>query len=350
MCEADPTAPRCETTISRVCGRDSLDVLCAGNETYYPSQYTACERNNTNPRCALTISRVCNANVLDGLCKELETYFTMQKTACEGEPNSKRCKATYARICRNDIFNPYCADAEAHYPAQKTACRSELNSERCKAIITRACGASPRDRLCNGLKTNAQVCTDTPFNTACQKNNLTRYDFNEIMGSVAYIESGFRYIESGSSGGDCQDSRYRSGFYCFARVPYPYADIKPLNDTNTGTATYTGDLTIAYHNNDYSNAELAAPNYEYEHAEQTTNINLIVNFGDNSLSYSGTIASNAFSINGNFTDRGHITGTANFRDTEALLRGLIGQTEMIGGFATGFNDKAFAGGFTATRE
>ena len=137
-------------------------------------------------------------------------------------------------------------------------------------------------------------------------------------------------------------------FIAQARVPYLNADIKPLNDTNTGIATYTGDLTIVYHNNDYSDEERATQNYEYE--TQTTNINLAVNFGDNSLSYSGTIASNAFSINGNFTDRGQITGTANFREAEAVLGGLIGQTEMIGVFATGFNDKAFAGGFTATRE
>ncbi len=380
-CEYVPNSERCKATTARICGADIFNLYCDEAEAYYPAQKAACNGgayvSNSNHNhiahiCRLTTTRVCRADALDTICDRLTEYQPARLTACRIDNTDPRCESTIRRVCEADThtapLDAVCNGLTEYYPAQKKACRINTHRTICVSTVERICGADSLDDFCIGLTkyhpmqktacesepnsercapTRARLCPDTPFDTACQENNLTGYDFYEV--------DGLNRIYWGRNNN--VDARIRvrcyegnRGVFCGGSLPFTGIDIKPLNDTNTGTAIYTGDLTIAYHNNDYSDEQRAAPNYEYEYAEQTININLAVNFGDNSLSYSGTIADNAFSINGSFTDRGHITGTANFRDTEAGLFGLIGQTEMIGAFRSQYTDKDFAGGFTATRE
>ena len=147
--------------------------------------------------------------------------------------------------------------------------------------------------------------------------------------------------------------------YCIAKIPN-LINIKPLNNTDTGTATYAG-LVVVQHGGNYSSRD--SNGYTYNSA-LTKNIDIIVNFDDKTLSYSGNLvfrdasraysqsASYKFSINGDFTDRGILTGIVNFNsygfwDTKAPLIGLIGEDELIGIFSS---KESFAGGFTATRQ
>ncbi|MCA8836001.1 MAG: transferrin-binding protein-like solute binding protein [Proteobacteria bacterium] len=344
-CKRYPLSDQCRPTITRVCGADVLDTLCRLTR-YYNARVAACISNNTDPRCASHIAGECSSNPFHTICLGLPEYFTARFTECELYEYNKRsyirtqdkryytqfsrtdgqCAPTTERVCGgDDALNSYCDGLTQYEPARKAACNSDNPDPRCPPIM-------------------AQLCIDTPFDTACQKNNLTYYDLYDLSVSLSF--NTWRRLPTQYI---CNHNQFTRSPNCYFNLSTTI-NITPLNDTNTGTATYTGGLRIVYDNNDYSEAERADPNYEYEYENQTTNINLVVNFGDNSLSYSGMIATNAFSINGNFTDRGQITGTANFRDTEATLFGLIGQTEMIGAFATGYKDKAFTGGFTATRE
>ena len=392
---------QCAPIITRVCEADSLDALCADRETYYSAQHTACRGESDSARCALTITRVCDANPLDALCTGKEAYYSVQKTACESEPNSYRCTATYTRVCDGDVFSPYCVNAESHYPARKTACESEPNSERCAPIIARACTADSLDVLCTGKEayypaqktacenepnsercrvtyarvcdgdvfnpycanaeahfparktacesepnsercraTFRQVCDETPFGNVCQLRNLKQHDLPDNNYPISDTNSFRPY---------CPNQKLPAGVYfgydynpCTLQLPNNI-DIVPLNNNNKGTSIYTGTLKSSYY------GDFSSP------SSIVKNIDIIVNFDNNTLSYSGHFRSIPFSINGSFTDRGIITGSANLqRDYDNLnapLIGLIGQTEMIGGFLyTRAGSNKITGGFTATRK
>ncbi len=122
---------------------------------------------------------------------------------------------------------------------------------------------------------------------------------------------------------------------CFGEYP-TNIDIAPLNDNNNGISTYAGSVSVSYYNTSYYVRDI------------TENIDIIVNFDNKTLRYSGQVASNSFSINGSFTDRGIITGSVDFGDTGDLI-GLIGQNEAIGVFSSGSTGIRFGGGFTVYR-
>ncbi len=393
-CAEETDSMRCETTISRVCSSDSLDALCFGNETYYPAQKTACARELNSDRCAPIIARACDADVLDTLCNGLATYFTMQETACErDDKNRAKCASTITRVCDADSLDRLCDGEAAYYPAQKTACEStpdssqcapiiaslitwicdadsldalcagnktyfpaqeiactsEPNSDRCAPIVARTCEANVLNGLCNGKATYftmqktacerepnsascapiiVGLCVEIPFDALCQSVNLTLRDL------PALPNDNFRITNYSSPSGRC--SNFSN---CFVRIP-EVIDIKPLNNTNTGMATYTGLIALSY---------LSGVDWNINES-----IDIIANFDNNTLSYSGNLGtfSYPFSINGNFTDRGLITGKAILRSREVSLIGLIGQNKAIGVFADEGRSRmgSFAGGFTATRQ
>ncbi len=277
---------RCIPIITRVCEADSLDALCADRETYYSAQRRACLGNNTDPRCELTITRVCDADSLDAVCNGLTAYF----------------------------------------PMQRTICTDEINSDRCLPIIARICGMNAFDALC---QLSNLTLDDLP---APSNSSFLKTSFNTPFG---------RCSRSDSSAGDAVTS-------CFVAIPLTI-NIIPLNNTNTGTATYAGSVSIQHidnHDGAMCNQGRCRDNF---FQALTENIDIIVDFRNSTLSYSGFVSSsdNPFNINGNFTDRGILTGKVNFRSAETPLYGLIGQVEAIGVFSNGHG---FAGGFTATRQ
>ncbi len=296
---------RCIPIIMRVCEADSLDALCADRETYYPAQETACRDEPDSERCAPIITRSCEQYPLQGFCKGKEAHYPAQKTACENPAtwDFEVCIATYKRICDEDVFNSYCVESEAHYPAQRTACESEPNSERCVPIIARSC----RDDVFN------------PFSTSCQSINLNASDLQLPPRSrtSSYRYFGCIYIY----GDDCGETNVWEDLWG------DLINITPLTDTNTGNAIYRGVFNVG--------------SVKYEDSD------IIVNFDNNTLSYS---VHNKFSITGSFTDRGIITGVVSDRSSRTIrstsLRGLIGQTEMMGVFS----GQLVQGGFRATRQ
>ncbi len=229
------------------------------------------------------------------------------------------CQRVVPRICDSNPLNVLCEGRESYFSAQETACTSEPNSERCYPTLDRVCG------------TNV-------FSTLCQLSYLKLRDFPEKPNTF------FRQGSGSSLSFECESytllyaGRDITAYPCYANYP-SVINIKPLNDTNTGTATYVGSLSLKAYN---------IPTI-------IENIDIIADFDNNTLSYSGNLDSNvdySFSINGRFTDRGQITGSVDFRSVNVHLIGLIGQEEAIGVFATAeeAQSKAFAGGFTATRE
>ena len=187
-----------------------------------------------------------------------------------------------------------------------------------------------------------RVCLVNAFDSLCQKRDLTSREF------PAKPNEYFHYSATGNT------PTSRCDRQCHVFVPN-IINIKPLNDSNTGTAIYAGFFSLEY--NFSATTPSTGNRRKYYAISLIKNIDIIVNFDDNMLSYSGSLerfeSSYNLSIDGNFTDRGILTGTVNFRDAPAPLVGLIGQTKAIGAFVSGFNDierSEFAGGFTATRQ
>ncbi len=316
VCANERKSYRCRSTILRVCSANPLNALCIGNETYYYPQKRVCASERNSDRCAPTIARVCDADPLDSLCDRLTAYYPARKIACADKPNSSLCTSTIRRVCDKDLFDSLCNRVRSYYPAQEIACASEPNSARCDVTIRR-------------------VCKTTPFDTLCQSKNLTLFDF-----PVARFSTFFESIEGFSPSGSCRYVIYL-GDRCYGLYP-TNIDIKPLNENNTGIATYTGSVSLRFWQvSGYSNRG-------GRHA--TTYINLTVNFGNKRLSYSGRVGSKNFSINGSFTDRGQIAGSVNFDGNDGDLIGLIGQDKAIGVFSSNGRWKRFGGGFEATRE
>ena len=355
-CESTPNSPRCAPIIARlitwVCDLDSLDALCTGNDIYYPAQKMACIYHRNKPRCEATIERVCGTDSLDSLCEGNRNYFSAQKTACMNDKTNPRCYLTFERVCYDSPFDAFC---DGH-GAREATCRDDNTDPRCTPTIVLVCTANPFDSLCDNneayYSAKETACADEPnsyrcaptiervcgvnvFGSLCQSSYLTHLP---PLNSGAYFDStndiapyARCYFPNGN---------YRCGFYV------PQVNIKPLNNTNTGTATYAGSVSVQYATNHHGQAR----NAHYKPA-LTQNIDIIVNFGDKTLSYSGNLEYNPFRINGNFTDRGILTGTVSFNTNEAPLYGLIGQDETIGVFSNVSRGVgSFAGGFIATRE
>ncbi len=167
---------QCAPIIKRVCEADSLDALCADEESYFLAQYATCRRNNTNPRCALTIRRICDNNIFDRLCDGLATYYPAQKTACASELNSARCVSTIRRVCENDIFNRYCSKATAYNSARKAACERMPLYADCGATIERVCNENPFNPFCYNdelylsdsyFYERKKTCINEPFSDRC---------------------------------------------------------------------------------------------------------------------------------------------------------------------------------------
>ena len=405
-CVGEPMSVRCKTTVSRICDVDALDVLCNGQENYYSAQERICNREINSDRCAPIVARVCSTKLLDYLCHDKEIYFTAQEMICErspnrngcytarrrlcnrnrfhdfcynpqdmsareiicaDEPNSDRCAPTVAEICGLNIFDSLCNKIETYHAIQKTRCAREPNSERCALTVAQVCVVNPFNSLCDGNETYYlakettcaseprsdrcaptldRVCGADVFGVFCQSVNLTLHDIlsshsiNQFAGDSLNVNCDVTLIGFSDDYYNyrCHVNSYPSGI-----------NIKPLNDSNTGTAIYAGSVIAQYHSN-RANPVI------------TKNIDIIADFDNNTLSYSGNLVasnnySSVFSINGNFTDRGILTGKVNLGSQETNLRGLIGQDEVFGVFASEsvrFRGTLvigiFAGGFTATRQ
>ena len=357
ICAGEPRSNRCRPTIARVCGANIFNSLC--KENFNNARELICAGESNSNRCAPTIVRVCDADSLDRLCNGLTAYFPMQRIACEsGDKNRSECSSTIARICGADKFDSLCG-SNYNY-ARKNICSYESNSERCVPTIRRVCGANAFDTLCGSNYDSARemvciaepnsprcyptldrVCGVNAFGTLCQLSNLT------LRHLPARPNNRFNSTRADDPSAVCNP-------YCTAYIP-DIINIKPLNNANTGTATYTGAFSFHSTLHDRNSPAL-------------TQIDIIADFDNNTLSYSGNVGYDEhigyygdnnprhnFHINGTFTDRGILTGNVSFNLHGANLIGLIGQDEAIGVFASirasrFSGDEEFAGGFRVLRE
>ncbi len=156
----------------------------------------------------------------------------------------------------------------------------------------------------------------------------------------AHPNDNFISTSDNSPSGSCVQSvaTHYSRQRCEGKIPSTI-NIAPLNDSNTGIATYSGSVSVNYYKG------------RSDALDGAGKIDVTVNFSNNTLRYAGVIEKNAFNINGSFTDRGVITGSVNFGGSgDAPLIGLIGQNEAMGVFASGTPRGQYAGGFTLLRD
>ncbi len=395
ICADELDSNRCAPTVARICGADSLDPFCIGAEAYYPAQETACEgvaldSRGNGGKCAPTFERVCGADIFDSLCNHIGTEFQITRrnvcryspgtrksspylcggfngllyarfNACKLEPNSDRCATIkdylIETVCKRDSLDALCAGNETYYRSQKSRCGLNKADPRCALTIERICGLDSLDALCAGNETYyhaqetacaggnsdprcyptiARACPKIPFSTLCQSSNLTLRDLparpNNNFKQKDYHFPSLKlfYITCSST---CNVHYYSN------------INTKPLNQNNSGIATYAGELKMQGGNQ-----------------VESFIINLTVNFNTNKLTYAHDLVYDSakrfrkVNINGEFTDRGQITGSVKHDwgisgIFEAPLIGLIGQDEAFGVFAVENNGYGkFAGGFTATRE
>ncbi len=89
---------------------------------------------------------------------------------------------------------------------------------------------------------------------------------------------------------------------------------------NKGIVIYAGSATVVYQNT-----------HGYE-KNQTENIDVIVNFDNKTIRYSGQVAGNSFSIDAEFDDDGVGSGEVFFGNSEFPVEISIGQYEIKGTF------------------
>ncbi len=354
ICNRERDSDRCAPIIIRICSADSLNFLCEGDETYFAAQEIACEKTPNNYRCIPTTTRLCNKNLFQDFCNSNLNIIARERV-CQDEPNSDRCAPIVARVCDVDFLDMLCSKQENYFSRQYQTCKSEPTSPRCAPTVLRVCAVNAFDKICDNNKnyysfketacagkpnsekcapTVARVCDKNAFGVFCQSVNLTLEDIPELPYDYFHTRG------SGNPSGSCGGRTFDSSYYGCTGLIIRHINIKPLNNTNRGTAIYAGHVNFAYFSNSNQNIS----------SSQT--VDITADFDNNTLSYSGNLVSSsssvfAFSMDGAFTNRGLITGTVNFDSSEGQLLGLIGQDKAIGVFS---NKVLFAGGFTTTRQ
>ena len=317
ICEDETQSARCESIVAYVCRNDSRD--------YFGRKRKLCRYHEADKaRAEAEAKRIQDAN-------DRAIAIENNKRAAESR------KVANANTCARNPFASVCG--ESFNTARETACITEPNSNRCEPTIARVCAADDSGALCRSSNLKMR---DLPVGPSNRFSAATGVSFSSSCG------------------------------YYGCRAGYPsIINIAPLNDNNSGMATYAGELLLDH----YSNNSIFGRNDRI-----TKNIDIIVDFDNNMLSYSDsyTVTDNTgmvgfnyihsyvsknFRINGSFTDRGQITGSVTFGTGNGHLIGLIGQNEAIGVFVYNVVHQGqgggglingarggFAGSFTVTRE
>ncbi len=89
---------------------------------------------------------------------------------------------------------------------------------------------------------------------------------------------------------------------------------------NKGIVRYSGSVSVVY------------PNTHGYTQNKTENIDVIVNFDNKTIRYSGQVAQNAFRIDAEFDDDGYGFGEVGFGGGESSMNLRIGQYEINGSF------------------
>ncbi len=388
FCRGNPTHNLCTGAIESVCNDNPLDAdLCFNDNTYHKTHEQMCEADPTAPRCQTTVSRICKGNVFHGFCYDTPLYESARIDDCIIGGNAGLVRCTEAFTAEHCALNPFSVncDNENYISTARdnrvNFCKSASGSDGVCASFT-ACEANPYGAGCGThfeYKRRPNVASwlqsfdsplptkpnaETPQNEFLQgtRNGLNFGDSGIGNGTVRTLNlaTGDGYQDLG---GDAEDGVvFYSGLFMGNSVRYVYAGI--FSGTDLGLPRTETSGTAMW------NGRFRADGVNRVHVGVNQNFILTVNFGAGNeagqieafVKRSGS--SFGYYLTGNFNSRGVITGTvearilngftgedqanpsAYFTNPDGKLTGLIGQEGAVGAFIsdTGWN---YSGGFVA---
>ena len=352
MCESEPTAPRCQTTVSRFCSDrgNAFHGLCVNNPIYEPARIDDCIMgvNSGASHCAGAFETGhCVLNPFGAGCNT-QSYLTEARTNrvkfCDN--NAEAGNNVCPQGVRDCLLNPHGADCGAYFEYKR----------RPNAASWLASFDSPLPKVLSTVPNNRS------YNNKFLQGTATGLDFGDVRnhgGGLPHLST--MTLASNDLGGDSADgvawSRLEyyvvqnNGAQSFLRSYFAGilsgTDLGERITETEGTAMWNGLLN---NNTDY-------------------NFILTINFGagDEAGQIESFVQASSldYYIIGDFNSRGVITGTVNRREfadiTDARqsnnpngkLTGLIGQEGAVGAFISNYGFPAFgtessySGGFVA---
>ena len=413
FCRENPTNNLCTGAIENVCTDNPLDAdLCFNDNTYHKTHEQMCEADPTAPRCQTTVSRICKGNVFHGFCDDTPLYESARIDDCitAGNAMETRCKTAFtAEHCALNPFSVNC-DNENYI---LTARDNRVNF--CKS-------ASGSDGVCASFT----ACEANPYGAGCG----THFEYKKVPTAASWLQSldsplpirpepahgnpKNEFLQGTETGLNSEGATNPDwGLRINSKIVPPNPDVQTLTlASNTlgqpynnslggnnadGVAFFRGAVgdNIYYYAGILSGTDLGAPRTETSgtaqwngifhvlgntivHAFDGRNIYidtsvhenfiLTINFGAGEQAgtiEAGVRATNGYdilySLTGNFDGNGVITGNVErsvsnlIGDTDiyrksGILTGLIGQEGAVGAFISETsmsNGGYYSGGFVA---
>ena len=393
FCRENPTNNLCTGAIKNICDKTPFDAdLCFSNNAYHQTHESMCEADPTAPHCETTVSRICKGNVFHGFCYDTPLYESARIDDCIIGGNAGLARCTGAFTAEHCVLNPFGAGCDTQSYSVARAKRFEFctsnNGGACAGFT--ACEENPYGAGCGTYFDYKKVPTAKSWlqsfneplpkvpNTVNPKNEFlqgteTGFDFNEFSPvTITEIEfystpTNTLTLAINSLGGDSADGvaffkgQVGNNSYYYAGI-LSGTDLGALRTETTGTAQWNGIFQAIGRR-----VELGynGRNIAYANTNVYTDFTLTVNFGAGEQA--GTISASVhvsnpynslYSLTGNFDSIGIITGTVersvgNFAgDTyrkSGILTGLIGQEGAVGAFISESASTRgyYSGGFVA---
>ena len=371
FCRENPTNNLCTGAIKNICDKTPFDAdLCFSNNAYHQTHESMCEADPTAPHCETTVSRICKGNVFHGFCYDTPLYESARIDDCiiGGNAGLARCTGAFtAEHCALNPFSVNCDNENYISTARDNRvnfCKSASGSDGICASFT-ACEANPYGAGCGTHFDYKKVPTAKSwlqsFNEPLPKVPNTVNPKNEFLQGT---ETGLDFGEAqGYNGNDPivttltlgRDSADGIAFFSggIGDESYHYHYVGILSNTDLGNARTETTGT----------AEWDGTFYLRGLHRISRNFTLTVNFGDGDQA--GTIATSfrysdsSVSLKGNFDSNGVIRGDTTIYNNairtdnsltrlSGTLHGLIGQEGAIGIFISNPNIAVrYSGGFVA---
>ena len=346
-----------------------------------------CETDPTAPRCETTVSRICKGNVFHGFCDDTPIHESARIDDCITAGNAGETRCTNAFTTGSCVLNPFGAGCDTQSYSVARAKRFEFCT-------------SNKGGACAGFT----ACEENPYGAGCG----THFEYKKLPTAKSWLQSldsplpkvpntvnpkheFLQGTEAGLDFGDARDSDYvdgkdirispsvttlnfasngfggdgADGVAFFKASLYYYAGI--LSGTDLG-ARITETTVNARWNGMFQAIGNSVFNLRgndgrefYTNTNVSRDFALIVSFstGEQAGNISGSAS--YYSLTGSFDNKGVITGTVersvissarraiNGRvNTSGTLIGLIGQEGAVGAFISNPADRDdYAGGFVA---
>ena len=371
FCRENPTNNLCVNAIKNVCTDNPLDAdLCFNDNTYHKTHESMCEAEPTAPRCETTVSRICKGNVFHGFCYDTPLYESARIDDCIIGGNAGLARCTGAFTAEHCVLNPFGAGCDTQSYSVARAKRFEFctsnNGGACAGFT--ACEANPYGAGCGTYFEYKKLPTakswlqslDSPLpkvpNATNPKNEfLQSTETGLYFGNASTLT--FAYLDSNSMDSMDGVAFLNSQNNYYAGVLSGTDLGAPITETE-GTAMWDGYFR-----------SIGLSQYENRDITLSRRFALTVNFGagDQAGTISASIQSFAlsnspyyyYSLTGSFDSSGIIKGNiehslwsqSNKRTfkTSGNLTGFIGQEGAIGLFISNPDSRyvGYSGGFVA---